>query len=60
MLADISAIEGSDLPVSGLGLLLLGTSHTLVHGNTVTGNVVKRNAPANVYYDGSGRDNRVR
>jgi parallel beta-helix repeat protein len=88
-----SAIEGSNLPVSGLGMLLLGTSHTLVRGNTVTGNHptqdsplcggilvasstdfggtdpvsnvvtgnrVKGNQPANVYYDGSGKGNRVR
>jgi nitrous oxidase accessory protein NosD len=88
-----TAIEGSDLPVSGLGMLLLGTSRTLVRGNTVTGNrptqdsplcggilvassaefggvdptgntvtgnVVKSNAPANLYYDGTGTGNSVR
>jgi parallel beta-helix repeat protein len=88
-----TAIEGSNLPVSGLGMLLLGTSHTLVRGNTVignhptqdsplcggilvassaefggtdpvsntvTGNVVKSNAPANLYYDGTGPGNTVR
>jgi parallel beta-helix repeat protein len=88
-----SAIEGSNLPVSGLGMLLLGTSHTTVHGNTVTdnhptqdsplcggillasskdfggtdptsnvviGNRVKSNQPANLYYDGTGKGNRVR
>jgi nitrous oxidase accessory protein NosD len=87
-----SPVEGSNLPMSGLGMLLLGTSHTVVRGNTVTGNHptedspfcggilvasstdfggtdpvsnvvtgnrVKTNQPANVYYDGSGKDNRV-
>jgi parallel beta-helix repeat protein len=87
-----SAIEGSNLPVSGLGMLLLGTSHTTVRGNTVTGNhptedspfsggilvasskdlggadpignrvesnTVTGNQPANLYYDGTGKDNRV-
>ena len=28
--------------------------------NVVTGNRVKSNAPANLYYDGTGKDNRVR
>jgi hypothetical protein len=74
-------------------MLLLGTSHMLVRGNTVignhptqtaraaaascwrarrtsaapirfgnvvTGNRVKSNAPANLYYDGTGSGNTVR
>jgi nitrous oxidase accessory protein NosD len=85
-------IEDTTLPVSGLGMLLLGTSHTLVKGNTISGNKpsadsplcggllvasskdfggtdptsntvkdnrVTGNKPANVYYDKSGKGNKV-
>ena len=85
-------IESTNLPLSGLGMLLLGTSRTTVDRqprdrqqaergqppvrrhpvasskdfggadpshNTVKGNRVSGNKPANVYYDKSGKANKV-
>jgi hypothetical protein len=85
-------IESTNLPLSGLGMLLLGTSRTTATGNMVTGNRpsadspfcggilvasskdfggadpshntvnanrVSGNKPANVYYDKSGKANKV-